>query len=181
MARRVEFGLLFALALSLGCAAANRKVTATDGPMHAPPQEARAVTMPTGPPVVQDAIRARQLSTDGAGVQSAGNEVEGILSRQMLQEFLERGPSYTLTVVEVDPARKESSFVGFEVTAIAASARGFLGPWIQVGDVVTHVNGIKLESPDDYLQVWRSLQDVEAVRIDLLRSSETHVVTWLVE
>ena len=137
--------------------------------------------MPAGPPVDTEAIRPRKRQQAEWGELAGNADAIAVLTRAQLKDFLGKGPAYALTVIEVEPVRKEDQFWGYSVKGIAPSARSFLGPSIVEGDVITRVNGIRPSNPDEYLQAWQSLHNVSLIRVDIVRGEEARVVSWTVD
>lgn len=140
-----------------------------------PPADDR-VAMPKGAAVVSpaDDVVAAPAAEDG---ETSG---EAVVERGELKSFLDKGPSYVLTIVTVEPVHGAESFQGYQIVQVTRGAREFMMPQLQVGDVVTHVNGIRLMKPEDYMEAWRGLGKVGTIRVDFLRQGGPMHAEWVV-
>jgi general secretion pathway protein C len=75
----------------------------------------------------------------------------------------------------VEPVVEGEKFVGFRLTQMQ---EGLVrqGVNVQVGDVVTHVNGRSLEGESDAFEVFQSLETAKEIRLSLLRNGQPHEV-----
>jgi S1-C subfamily serine protease len=164
--------VLFAV---VGCA---KKVEKEDTSLNQPPPDSEAAAeLPAGPPVVRS-------SGGGEGGEAAADVAadsdQPFVTRAELNGFLDRGPSYILRIVTVEPKHGEKGFEGFQITEVTPAARTFMTPHVRVGDVVTHVNGVRVLKPEDLMQAWRSLDRVSTIRVDFTRRSEAMHAAWIV-
>ena len=177
--------------LSTGCAGNKNKA---DKPVHEPPTgEEAAVAMPKGGPVIRgdeappEAAEETTNTSDPSaapddGVANDGSTDEGAtVTRAELDSFLDKGAPYVLTVVTFEPVRREGKFQGFQIVDVTRGAREFMTPQMRVGDIVTHVNGLRILKPDDLNQAWRSLNKADSIRIDFLRQSDPKHAVWVVK
>ncbi|MFW5967198.1 MAG: hypothetical protein ACOCV2_06750, partial [Persicimonas sp.] len=87
-----------------------------------------------------------------------------------------------LAQVEVEPSHDaDDQFEGFRIVDFDPRAKEAVGDQIRKGDVVTHVNGERLEKPDDYHEAWSRLDGAHRIHIDLLRDGEPDEAVWRVE
>lgn len=162
------------LVLCVGCGAA--PMQPDEGPAQEPPADAPNASIPSGPPVLVDEVGQGEAVEPA---QAADGAVS--LSRGMVGEFMKHGPAFALTQVVVEPVHGESGFVGFKVVSASREAQEFLRPHVKTGDVITHLNGVRVERPDDYLRAWNALKDTSVIRIDFVRDNESSVATWAVQ
>jgi hypothetical protein len=78
----------------------------------------------------------------------------GHLARQDVDDALAKGPPWILRRVAVEEVLRDGKFIGWRVVAMPAEWRGID---LKPGDVVTHINGMTLEKPDDLYTAWSSL------------------------
>lgn len=149
-----------------------------DQKLSDPPTDAQPYEAPKGPEIVADSIRP---STTREVEQGVSSESADIVAKADVEAFRRKGPSYALTQVVVDPVHGGSGFEGYKLLSATASVTSFLAPQLQVGDVITHLNGIKIERPDDYLQAWNRLADAEVLSIDFLRDGQKMAAQWQVK
>lgn len=171
------------IVLAAGCAGNKPKAEQPQGDskLSDPPQGGdEQVAMPQGPPVVRPGSEEGEAD-DSADTSESGEPTSdgstASVTRAKLDEFLDKGTPYVLTVVTVEPSHTDG-FQGFQIVDVTRGAREFMMPQIQVGDVVTHVNGIKIQRPDDLTQAWRSLNKVSSIRIDFKRQGEPMTAVW---
>jgi S1-C subfamily serine protease len=118
---------------------------------------------------------------DSEGEAEGGQQAADTVTSEELDSFLDRGPSYALTLVEVEPSRADGAFQGFEIVSMAEPANRFVSPHLTKGDVITHINGVRLEKPDDYLAAWKQLDEVSTIRVDFIRDGASEHATWQVQ
>lgn len=92
------------------------------------------------------------------------------LRRSQVKAGIARGLGYFLQNVTVDdyPVMRNNKFYGFKVKAISAE----LGVDIQPGDVVTRVNGMSIEHPEEADAAMRTLEKASALRVDFERDGK---------
>jgi hypothetical protein len=165
---------------STGCASGGKQTT-DDAEVGQPPAEGDPDSSPRTPPQGPDV----DMSDGGEARVAKGDETPApsdapTVTAGQIESFMQKGPPYALTITRVEPHRINGAFAGFEITAMHPSAKRFLGDELGVGDVVTHINGVQMEKPDDYLAAWKLLDDVDAVRIEFMRDGEQQEAVWRV-
>jgi hypothetical protein len=93
----------------------------------------------------------------------------GSLSRRRVDAALKEGPPWLLSRVEVEEVLRKGAFVGWRVVRMPA---GWEGAGVRPGDVVTRVNGLALEKPDDLFAVWTAVAGAKELRIAYERDGE---------
>ncbi|MBA2663859.1 MAG: hypothetical protein H0U74_16340 [Bradymonadaceae bacterium] len=131
---------------------------------------------PAGPDVM--ATGRTSSAVEDAGGSNAGTTS---ISRARLDAFIAQGPAFVFGEVDAQPLHEGGKFQGFQIVDVTTRAHTAIAPHLRVGDVVTHVNGIRLKLPDDYLQAWKGLGQAQSVRVDFMREGEKQHVTWIVE
>jgi len=96
------------------------------------------------------------------------------LRRSQVKAGIARGLGYFLQNVTVEdyPVMRANKFYGFKVKAISLE----LGVDIQPGDVVTRVNGMAIEHPEDADAALRSLEKAQALRVDFDRDGKARTL-----
>lgn len=94
---------------------------------------------------------------------------DGALDRGMLEVVLREGPPWLLERVPVEEVLEKGKFVGWRVQEIPHDWRGIE---IQAGDVVTSVNAMPIETPNDFWAAWTSLSVASELKIAYLRDGE---------
>ncbi|MBX3227975.1 MAG: hypothetical protein KIT84_27880 [Labilithrix sp.] len=87
---------------------------------------------------------------------------------------LDNGPGYFLqnVVLEEWPVMRDGKFHGFKIQSINDT-------WIidlKAGDVVTRVNGMVVEKPDDAISCLRALEKAPALKVDYERNGMPRVL-----
>lgn len=105
----------------------------------------------------------------------------GHLRREDVVEIISAGPPAFLAKIDVRPARDASTgkFAGWEIVQIADPelAAGAIKP----GDVITRVNGKKIEDPVQFFDVFRSLVLAPELRISVMRGKETQELRFPID
>ncbi len=167
--------ILLAFVFVAGCATSSKSGQNTSGPMNDPPEDPATGEMPKGPePVVEGNAPEdykKPETEEGAAV-----------TRAEVESFMDRGPAYVLTVVTVDPKRDETGqMVGYQIIDVTTEARAVMMPQLRVGDVVTHVNGVRLLKPDDLIQAWKALKQIDVAVVDFTRGDESMQASWSIQ
>lgn len=163
----------------LTCAGANREKPDpyANKVMYGPPKDAAMPKVPRS--------NLELDSTPDPGVKvflpsasSAGDPKH--VTRAQLNALMARGPAYVLSQVTVKPFKESNAFQGFEIKALSDRAKEVVSSSLQVGDVITHLNGVRLQKPKDYLNAWKLLHDVQEVRLDYVRAKQPSYWVWRV-
>lgn len=124
------------------------------GPDDLPPDDAGQATDPE--PIVQA-------------------DISSSVDRERLGQILGRGPADFLNLVEVEryPLAQAEPFVGWEILRMPQ-----VPDWldVQVGDIVTAINGFSMPRPEDLWHVYQMLQVASEIRIDVTRNGERRAV-----
>ncbi len=184
MYRRAIMTLLAAAAVACattGCATTKPRDNGPQTVMFSPPPEAQeSPDMPNSMEILEDERPATEAPAPPAGGLSEGGEL--VVKRADVQEGLKRGPGWALGQVRVTPSRDDSGgFVGFEIAEFSPEAGGVMSPPLVVGDVITHLMGVRLKSPDDYMSAWQVIGGSDTIRIDYVRAGSALFSEWRVE
>lgn len=98
----------------------------------------------------------------------------GTVSRGAVRETIRQGLGVFLQNVTVEdwPAMKDGKFHGFKLKAVRADWAVDLKP----GDVVTRINGMPIERPEQADAALRSLETAKTLRVDLERDGAPRVL-----
>lgn len=148
MGRAALFALPFAVfvALSAGCSE---------------PEGVKAET-------ANDAKIARPATGPGAGAAPINAAAPGHLARADVERVLRQGPPWILRRVVPEEVIRDGKFVGWRVLSMP-------GDWkidLKNGDIVTKVNGLSLERPDDLWSAWMQLQSAVELRVSIEREGK---------
>ena len=155
MARRAPFtlALTFLVPLLAACAQPDAPAPAT----AAKPQG--STTMP--PP----------MEMRGSAV------APGHLARADLERVLRQGPPWLLRRVVPEEVIRGGKFVGWRILSMPDD-------WtvdLKQGDVVTRVNGLAIEQPDDLWAAWVQLQAAPALRISYERDGQPREIVLAID
>jgi hypothetical protein len=102
-----------------------------------------------------------------------GNAFEHTLSRSAVHATVAQGLGAFLQHVELDerPVFVGGRFRGFRITALHDAAF-WRGVDLKPGDVVTRINGLPIERPEQALRAFESLETSSELRVSYERSGE---------
>lgn len=130
----------------------------------------------------QDRDAARGPAVDPGPVEplAAGAEsLTGAVTRPDLLDVLGRSAGDFLRLVEIEAEVRDGTFEGWRIATLPEGTPAWID--VQRGDVVTSVNGMPLERPEDAQAIWETLQVASEVRIDLTRAGERRSVRIPIE
>ena len=150
---------------------------------RAPQDEATArigQEVPDGPPVLlpQPTAQQQESVAEQDELQGTPTETPGRVRQLDLAQLMGKGPAFVLQSVEVEPAREEGHFVGYRIRSMTASAEEALAGRVEVGDVITHLNGVVQRKPEDLLEAWKLMAASQRLRIDFVRDGEERAAVW---
>ncbi len=115
--------------------------------------------------------KAPQGATAAAPTTTAAvPEKTSALRRSQVKQTIAKGLGYFLQGVSVEdyPVMTGGKFHGFKIKAIT----GDWGVDLRPGDVITRVNGMTIEHPEDADAALRSLAKAQALRVDFDRDGQ---------
>jgi len=86
----------------------------------------------------------------------------------------ENVPPGSLARSRVDAVLRKGAFIGWRVMAMPV---GWEGSGIKPGDVVTRVNGVGLEKPDDFFSAWTTVAGAKEIRVTYEREGKAEELT----
>jgi type II secretory pathway component PulC len=116
---------------------------------------------------------AKTTPGNAATAEAAAPE-ETELHRAALDGLLAQGPAYTLAMVQSEAAKENGKFVGFTIVSFRIAPPAYLG--LKPGDVVTRVNGLPIETPDQFFAVFEALKAATEVKFDILRGGKPEAI-----
>ena len=96
------------------------------------------------------------------------------VGRQQLVHLLGASPGAFFAHVEIEAAFDGGRFVGWRLADLPGQRPRWLD--LRTGDVVTAINGLGVERPDDALRIWETLQVASEVHIEYRRQGEARSV-----
>lgn len=117
------------------------------------------------------------VSSSSAPAPSEGVIERGALTRRALEPYLKQGPQPIIASVRVVPERAKGRFIGFKLVMIAPGSPAERAG-LKVGDVLSQVNSVKLEQPQQVMQVWAELPERSALTLTFWRATERLTYRW---
>jgi|GEM_PF-3513779 len=149
--------------------------------MYSPPEDAeKPIAVPRGGPVLDKYERPTSDATPEPPAGSVASSENGTIQKQTLEALLAQGPGWALSQVQVEPARDGDAFVGFQITSFSPQAKATISPPLKEGDIITHLNGVRLQQPDDYMEAFNLSRTVTELRVDYIREQTPSFSTWQV-
>jgi len=102
--------------------------------------------------------------------------VETELHRAALDELLAKGPAYVLAMVQIDSVMADGRFTGFKIVSFRTALPAYLE--LAPGDVVTRVNDLPVERPEQFFEVFEKLKTATEVKFDILRGGAPKTLTY---
>lgn len=96
----------------------------------------------------------------------------GTMARVDLDQALLRGPGWLLSRIQTEEVLRQNKFVGWRLISFPAE---WDGSGLQPGDVITDVNGVVVERPDDMWTAWINLASAPDLRIAFERDGKPAV------
>jgi type II secretory pathway component PulC len=96
-------------------------------------------------------------------------------------DALSRGLGAFLARVEVEPSLAQGRFHGWRIIALGGPEADWEGIDLAPGDVVTDVNGRKVERPEEALSSWQSLAVAKELRIGRERRGERRELVYPID
>jgi hypothetical protein len=103
-----------------------------------------------------------------AAAQAVPDAPAGSISRAALEVVLRHGPPWILQRVPIEEVLEKGKFKGWRVTEVPLDWDADL----QAGDVVTRVNAMPLETPNDFWAAWTTLTVASELKVAYLRDGE---------
>lgn len=104
----------------------------------------------------------------------------GVIPKASLQAELARGIGRFLQQVQVEPQHLNGRFVGWRVISLYEGRSDVRVQGLAPGDVVTRVNGMPIERPEQFWKVWQQLSAARAITLDLRRAGQRGKVRFAV-
>lgn len=104
----------------------------------------------------------------------------GAIPRRDLLQFLDRNPAAFLRSVDSEPRFEAGRFRGWRIVSLFPGDPRFTDIDVHSGDVVTRVNGLPIEQPDQFIAVWQELRTAHELRVELLRNGRPRIARWTI-
>jgi type II secretory pathway component PulC len=115
----------------------------------------------------------------GAPAADSAGAPEHVLSRSAVHTAVAQGLGALLQHVDLDerPVFVSGKFRGFRIAALRDAAF-WRGVDLKPGDVVTHVNGLPIERPEQALKAFESLDAASELRVSYERGGEPRELVY---
>jgi type II secretory pathway component PulC len=100
------------------------------------------------------------------------------IRRSAIRGVLAAGPGVFLQKVSVDdhPVLADGKFHGFRIAALQADS--FRGVDLKPGDVVTRIEGMPIEHPEEAIEAFNALQVASELRVDYERDGVPRMLRY---
>ncbi len=105
----------------------------------------------------------------------------GRLSRAELMNTLSRGMGAFLARAQVEPALVGGRFRGWRIVQLAPGDPMWRGVDLAPGDVVTSVNGLPIEHPEQALTAFQSLAVAKELRVNVDRGGAKREIVYPID
>jgi general secretion pathway protein C len=107
-------------------------------------------------------------------------QVEHLLGHY--QRELRKNPKNLASLANAEPVRnRHGQFVGFRLTPNQTNPQVFAHLNLKAGDIITAVNGIKLDSPYKGFSIMQDLVDAKQVNLTISRNGQTENLSFDIE
>lgn len=103
------------------------------------------------------------------------------LSSAQIESVLKAGPHAVIRAFEVEPAYRDKTFVGFRIVRIHPHPVFGVASQIKNGDILVSANGVRIETPSQFMGAWQKLKTVKSVTIRLLRDGQSKLLAWSID
>ncbi len=127
-------------------------------------------------PAFPDEAKASAESPDTMSASPAKESTPpGTIARASVDQALLRGPAWMLNKIQTEEVLRQNKFIGWRLVSFPAT---WDSSGLQPGDVVTDVNGMSLEHPEQFFEAWSKVAEANEIRIAYERNG-TPAVTVL--
>ena len=104
--------------------------------------------------------------------------IDGKVTGARLERILKAGPHALIRSFLVEPAYEGKIFLGFKVVQRTDHPAIGKDALIKVGDIVVSANGVRLETPAQFMSAWRKLREQKVFVVDVLRAQQKVRYRW---
>ena len=100
------------------------------------------------------------------------------VTKDAVESLLKSGPHAMIRSFLVEPAYKDKTFLGFRlVQRTPHPVLSSTGP-VLIGDIIVSANGVRLETPAQYMAAWSKLKTQRSFSVVLLRNGQRLTLKW---
>lgn len=106
-------------------------------------------------------------STAPSATATAAAPAGHLLRAEVDQVLVQQGPPWVLRrIISEEVLRKDGKFTGWRMVGLPEEWSGID---LKPGDIVTRINGLPLETPDEAWEAWKSVARSPAIEVSLFR------------
>ncbi len=100
------------------------------------------------------------------------------INRAALLQVLSGSPGAFLSHVDSEPEFRDGHFYGWRLRALYPDDARFSNASLHPGDVILRINQRRVEHPEEFLQVWKTLKRSKELRVELERNGKIQLLRW---
>ena len=109
---------------------------------------------------------------------NTNSEIGGEVTAEELESLLKSGPHALIRAFLVEPAYSGKAFIGFRVIQRTLHPVLPIDAPVKVGDVVVSANGVRLETPAQFMSAWGKLKSTKAFSLVVIRAQKKLTMKW---
>lgn len=103
-----------------------------------------------------------------------------VIARATYNRVIELGPSWFIQQVRLQPHLVGGRFRGFMLLALFPEYPEFESSVLHAGDIIQKVNGMSVERPGQFMEVWKTLPARDQLTLRVLRENRPIKLTWVI-
>jgi type II secretory pathway component PulC len=103
-----------------------------------------------------------------------------VIKRAELERVLSESAGAFLSHVDPQPTFRGARFAGWRLNAFFPGDPRFAGVDLRAGDVVTRINGLPIEQPEQFMQVWEGARFRRDLTVDIVRDGAPRTLRWAI-
>ena len=109
------------------------------------------------------------------------NPVVKKVSKAEVESLLKTGPHAMIRAFLVEPAYQDKKFLGFRLVQRTPHPLLPMNGPVQIGDIIVSANGVRLETPAQYMAAWGKLKTERSFSIVLLKNGQKIELKWALD
>ena len=106
--------------------------------------------------------------------------ISPVIPRYVIEADQAEGPGRLLQRVPVRPFRSQGQFMGFQIVDLFPG-ENIHTTHILPGDIVTRINGRRVDRPEQFMRLFQDLHQWESIEIELLRGETRITVVFQIQ
>jgi S1-C subfamily serine protease len=108
-------------------------------------------------------------------------QVGTAVTATQLESLLKSGPHALIRAFLVEPAYAGKRFIGFRVVQRTPHPVLSIDAPVKVGDVIVSANGVRLETPGQFMAAWGKLRSTKVFSVMVIRDQKKLSMNWHLE